>query len=110
MAYRVSVTPAFKREFGKLERKIQKRVVEVMFSLEERPRPKGVEKLKENPKFYRIPVGVYRIIYTVDDKQSIVVACLVRHRKDAYRDIGNLDVRMVIETLKPFLVNQISPP
>jgi mRNA interferase RelE/StbE len=104
--YSVSAAPSFKREFRKLERHVQKRILDALESLIKTPRPRGVEKLSENPKFYRLRVGDHRIIYTVDDANEIVVAYLVRHRKDAYRDIENLDVRVMAETLKPILVRQ----
>jgi mRNA interferase RelE/StbE len=109
MVYNVSVTPAFKRDLRKLERPLQKRIVDALSGLAENPRPRGVEKLKENPKYYRIAVGDYRIVYSVDDKSAIIVACLARHRKDAYRDIANLDMGVVVETLKPILVKPTNP-
>jgi mRNA interferase RelE/StbE len=104
--YSVSAAPSFRREFRKLERPVQKRILDALESLISNPRPRGVEKLSENPKFFRLRAGDYRIIYTVDDANEVVVAYLVRHRKDAYRDIENLDVRVVAETLKPILVRQ----
>jgi len=102
--YNVLITPAFKRDLKKLDRHVQRRIFNALDNLKNEPRQRSAEKLKENPKFYRIPVGDYRIVYSVDDKQSILIVCLVRHRKDAYRDIAKLNIGEVIETLKPFLV------
>jgi mRNA interferase RelE/StbE len=102
--YSVFAAPAFKRDLGKLDRQIQKRVFDALTNLADNPRPRGVEKLKENPKFYRIPVGDYRIVYSIDDKKSIIIVCLVRHRKDAYRDIATLNISAIVDTLKPLLV------
>jgi len=104
VAYSVLVAPAFKRDLKKLDRQVQKRVFGALESLADDPRPRGVEKLKENPKFYRIPVGDYRIVYSLDNKKQIIVVCLVRHRKDAYRDIAKLNISAILETLKPLLV------
>lgn len=104
MAYSVFAAPAFKRDLKKLDRRMQKRVFDALEGLADDPRPRSVEKLKENPKFYRIPVGDYRIVYSLDDKKSIIIVCLVRHRKDAYRDIENLNITAILETLKPLLV------
>jgi mRNA interferase RelE/StbE len=101
MAYGEYVTPAFKRELKSQDRKVLKRVFGALERLADEPRPRGVEKLKENPKFYRVAVGDYRIVYSVDDKESVIVACLLRHRKDAYRDIANLDIGAVMENLNP---------
>lgn len=108
--YSVSVTPAFKREFRKLERKTQKRVLDALEKLAKDPRPRGIEKLKQNPRFYRLTIGDHRVIYAVDDKSSVIVACLVRHRKDAYRDIEKLDVGVMAEALKPILVQRLPTP
>jgi mRNA interferase RelE/StbE len=33
---------------------------------------------------WRVRVGDYRIIYVIDDTQSIVEIRVIRHRKDAY--------------------------
>jgi mRNA interferase RelE/StbE len=92
----------------KLDRQIQRRVFEALESLVNDPRPRGIEKLKENPKFYRLAVGDYRIVYSVDDKKSIIIVCLVRHRKDAYRDIADLNISLIMETVKPLLIKSPS--
>ena len=34
---------------------------------------------------YRLRVGVYRIVYQLDDAARSVTILYVRHRKDAYR-------------------------
>ncbi len=34
---------------------------------------------------YRIRQGVYRIVYSIHDKQLIVVVVKIGHRKDVYR-------------------------
>jgi mRNA interferase RelE/StbE len=97
------VTPAFKREFKKLDKKTQKRVITCLDGMVIDPRPPNVEKLSQDPRFWRVRIGSYRMIYAIDDDQNVVIACLVRHRRDAYRDIDKLDARLVAETLKPLL-------
>ena len=53
-------------------------------SLEE-PRPAGCAKLEGAADLWRVRVGDYRIIYTVDDRARTVDVSVVRHRRDAYR-------------------------
>src|ERR1700720_842400 len=103
--YNVLVAPAFKREFKKLSTKIQKKILKRLDEMTVNPRPRGVEKLSQDPRFWRTRIGDYRMVYAIDDEQSVIVACLIRHRKDAYRDIEKLDARLVFETLKPLLVS-----
>lgn len=49
------------------------------------PRPFGVKKLRGEYDAYRIRVGSYRILYTIDDTDRLVRVSVIDHRKDAYR-------------------------
>lgn len=61
------------------------RLVSLVQSLSEDPRPSGVRKLKGAERSYRIRSGDYRIVYEIQDDALIVVIVRVRHRKDVYR-------------------------
>ena len=52
--------------------------------LADNPRPPGSIKLKGEDS-YRIRVGDYRIIYTIQDDRLIVLVIEVGHRRDIYR-------------------------
>ncbi len=52
--------------------------------LAENPRPPDAKKLHGGGG-YRVRVGVYRVLYDVDDKAKTVTIYRVKHRKDAYR-------------------------
>jgi mRNA interferase RelE/StbE len=109
MTYTVLVAPAAKRELKKLTRQVRKRVMKALAELATTPRPVGVEKLSQDPRFWRHRAGDYRFIYAVDDKQSLVQILVVRHRKDAYRDIDKLDARLVADTIAPLLLGRSGP-
>ena len=49
------------------------------------PRPAGCRKLEGAEDLWRIRIGDYRVIYSVDDARRIVDVSAVRHRSDAYR-------------------------
>lgn len=49
------------------------------------PRPIGVIKLAEEEDLYRIRVGDYRIIYSIQDTQLLVLVVKIGHRRDVYR-------------------------
>jgi mRNA interferase RelE/StbE len=70
---------------------VREKVVKALVALSGNPRPHGVEKLSRDPRLWRVRCGKYRIIYWINDEAGIVVALIVRHRKDAYRDIDKLD-------------------
>jgi mRNA interferase RelE/StbE len=44
-----------------------------------------VKKLKGEENAYRIRVGDYRIVYTINDVIKIIEIQRIRHRKDAYK-------------------------
>lgn len=49
------------------------------------PRPAGCRKLVGESAAWRIRVGVYRVLYAVNDAEQIVDIIAIRHRRDAYR-------------------------
>ena len=48
------------------------------------PRPHDCKKLKNTDNEYRIRVGVYRIIYTIEDKIVTVTIVKIAHRGESY--------------------------
>jgi mRNA interferase RelE/StbE len=54
--------------------------------LGETPIPPAAKRLVDSH-FYRVRVGNYRIIYTVDNGQLIVQLIQIAHRREAYRNI-----------------------
>ncbi|MDA1348242.1 MAG: type II toxin-antitoxin system RelE/ParE family toxin [Chloroflexi bacterium] len=67
-------------------RKVLRRVDRQLVSLRRSPRPKGALMLKgKEGEGWRVRVGDYRILYTIDDESRIVTIYRVAHRRDAYR-------------------------
>jgi mRNA interferase RelE/StbE len=51
------------------------------------PRPSGAIKLHGNKSLWRIRIGDYRVIYSIDDISRGIDISVVRHRRDVYRDL-----------------------
>jgi mRNA interferase RelE/StbE len=83
--YAVELSRAVEGELERLPAKVLRRIVASIDSLENNPRPRGAIKLKGSEASFRIRVGQYRVIYTVDDDSRMVNVTRVRHRKDAYQ-------------------------
>jgi mRNA interferase RelE/StbE len=49
------------------------------------PRPQGCRKLFGEMNTYRIRVGVYRIIYEIEDRLLRILVLKIGHRKNVYR-------------------------
>ena len=73
------------KELETLPDKIVQRIGSKIDALAEQPRPSGCKKLKGADDLWRIRVGDYRIIYAVNDMESVVEIRVIRHRGDAYR-------------------------
>ena len=80
-----------KKEIKKLPKKEARKIVNALDGLVLDPRPKGVEKLQENPNFWRLRCGKYRLIYAIDTPKLEIYILVIRKRGDAYRRLGNLD-------------------
>ncbi len=51
------------------------------------PRPSGVVKLRGGSVLWRLRVGDYRIVYSIDDAAKVVDVSVVRHRREVYRGV-----------------------
>jgi mRNA interferase RelE/StbE len=84
--YSISINPSALKELGKLPKVIAKKAEKAIDALSEEPRPIGVKKLKGTDEhLYRIRIGDYRIIYSIEDEIKIVDVLKVGHRKEIYR-------------------------
>lgn len=82
--YEITLASSAEREIKALPKSVQRRVGKMIDTLRINPRPRGTIKLKGREGIYRIRVGDYRIIYTIDDKKRLVDVSYVRYRSRAY--------------------------
>ena len=79
--YQVFVKRSAEKELNAFSAKTRSRINKRLLSLELNPRPPGVVKL-QGQEAYRIRVGVYRVLYTIDDKSKVVMVYAIGHRRD----------------------------
>ncbi len=84
-SYRVSFARSARKELESLDRVTGRRILSRIESLGVNPRPSGCRKLVGASDLWRIRVGAYRVIYSIDDRQGVVDVSVIRHRSDAYR-------------------------
>ena len=85
-SYRVLIQPSAGRELEAVgQKKDRERIVARIRSLGSEPRPHGGEKLSNKFGLYRVRVGSYRVVYTIDDSATEVHVVKVGHRRDVYR-------------------------
>lgn len=83
--YEIRLTKRVERQFAKLVPEVQLRLQIAIDALDENPRPDGVKKLKGKDNQYRIRVGDYRIIYTIEDQKLLIVVVQLGTRSDVYK-------------------------
>ena len=84
MKYTVEIASSAQRQFKKLPEVIQEHLIPKILSLETNPRPSGVKKLQVF-EYYRIRIGDYRVVYSINDKAHLINILDLGHRKDIYR-------------------------
>ena len=85
MAYSIVVSRKVEKEITKLPNPIIKNIGRIIDKLAENPRPSGSKKLQgTDENLWRVRVGDYRIIYSIEDVLKIVEIKRVRHRGDVY--------------------------
>ncbi|MGD0649129.1 MAG: type II toxin-antitoxin system RelE/ParE family toxin [Acidobacteriaceae bacterium] len=82
--YSVELKPSARKELERLPGKVIERIFPRLEALEVEPRPPGCKKLKGGRDEWRIRVGDYRVVYTIDDVKLRVSVTRVRHRGDVY--------------------------
>ena len=82
--YSVELKSSARKELERLPPKVIQRVFAKLEALGGEPRPAGCKKLKGGQHIWRIRVGDYRVVYTVDDVQLLVSVTRIRHRSDVY--------------------------
>lgn len=86
-SYKVIFKPSVEKDLRSLPQSIVRRVFKHVEALEDDPFPRGSLKLAGAEQLYRIRVGDYRIVYTVNRDSRQVVVYYVRHRRDVYRQL-----------------------
>lgn len=85
MAYSVRLAPPAERQMKAFAPAIQKRLVKHLKALQTNPRPQGVKQLAGEDGLHRIREGDYRILYTIRDRELIVLVVKIGDRKEVYR-------------------------
>ena len=84
-SYSVEISTTAEKQLRKLNRVELLRVVGAIQQLAHNPFPHGFRKLTGYDDLFRIRVGTFRVLYSVEKARLVVVVLKVGHRKDVYR-------------------------
>ena len=80
----ISFARSAEKELLKLDKNLAKRILDKIGLLGNDPFGQNSQKLGGG-KGYRIRIGDYRVVYTVDKSTKTVTIIRIRHRRDVYR-------------------------
>ncbi len=83
-SYELRIKASAIKELESLPTRDRRRVIARIEILATTPRPAGCDKISGEEK-YRLRPGDYRILYSIDDENTIVTVVKIGHRRDVYR-------------------------
>ena len=84
--YEIQITDKVKKSLTSINKEDRLRIQMAIELLGENPSPPATKKLQDS-NYYRVRVGDYRIIYSIDDGKLIIQIIQAIHRREAYRNI-----------------------
>ena len=81
---RILFKKSAERELLSLEKPLAQRIFQKISSLKDNPLGGGSQKL-EGGKGYRIRIGNYRVVYTVEKRTKTLFIVKIAHRREIYR-------------------------
>ena len=82
--YDVRFLKSAQKDMAALPRNVADKIAKKAATLSDDPRPPGCLKLKGFNDLWRIRVGDYRVIYSIQDQILLVHVVKVAHRRQAY--------------------------
>ena len=83
--YLIIFARSARKELERLPAREVKRIITKITALAMEPRPTGCRKLVSEQNLWRIRVGEYRVVYSINDETQIVDIVTVRHLSEVYR-------------------------
>lgn len=85
-SYTVSILPKAQKQLATIPQSAREDITAAIDALSDNPKPRGAKKLKgEHAGLWRIRVGDYRVVYSVEDKILLVTVVWIGQRGGAYR-------------------------
>jgi mRNA interferase RelE/StbE len=84
VTYRIEWRPRARKAFLALDKPVRRRIGEAVEALAADPRPAAAKMITGAHGVLRIRVGDYRVLYTIDEGQLIVLVLDAGHRSEIY--------------------------
>jgi mRNA interferase RelE/StbE len=85
--YSVTFARSARKELESLSQTDAIRILKKIESLPANPRPSGCKKLTGQNSLWRIRIGDYRVVYSIDDTHRLIDITIIRHRSSVYKGL-----------------------
>ena len=86
-SYSVRFKPSAEKDLRKLPKAMISRVIEEIETLRSNPFPRQAIKLESVERLYRVRVGDFRVIYSVETELQQITIFYIRNRREVYRNL-----------------------
>ena len=84
-SYTIKLDRKVKKDLKSISSQDIQRIKSAIQQLSNNPRPNGCTKLKgKKQDYYRIRVGNYRVVYSIEDEILLVLVVQIGHRREIY--------------------------
>ena len=81
----VRLINAAQRDYDKLRKSVQNRIIAQLTRLQENPYPPYSMKLSGRRDAYRVRVGDHRVLFSINEETRIIWITRIAHRREVYR-------------------------
>ncbi len=83
-SYKVALAASAPKALNKLPGQLIASIVPRLENLSSNPRPPGCKQMQGGDREWRIRIGDYSAVYTIDDAKLLVEVTRIRHRSGVY--------------------------
>jgi mRNA interferase RelE/StbE len=84
-SYKVTPKPSVEKDLRSLPKSAISRVIKALERMADDPFPRQAIKLEGGKELYRLRVGDYRVVYSINHTAKEIIVHYVRHRREVYR-------------------------
>jgi len=83
--YKIKFKASVLKDIRKIPQVFLEKIEVTIAELSKTPLPDRVRKIQGYDKFYRLRVGMYRVVYSIEDEIKIITIIKIGHRKEVYQ-------------------------
>jgi mRNA interferase RelE/StbE len=83
--YRIVFRKSAEKQLLKLPGPVGQKIIELIKPLSDNPIPANALKMSGFDNIYRLRSGVYRIIYSIENKELVIEIIKIGHRQNIYK-------------------------